>query len=250
MRWKIVGTILLALLAPSLTAAEEESAEQRSPKSPGLPFVEVNLEEGYVDLEGAVCLREGLLELAATVRGGKEHESVFSVKARPQHIHLALLLLGLEPGRPGRWIYGEETVTPIDPTGDRVRVTVLYEREGERVERPVSAFIRDRVSGETMEGNEFVFAGSRMGERPDGERYYVADGSGDVISLVSFGDEVLAWPTAASDSNEELIWEADPDQTPPLGTPVVLRLRPVAGNAPGDPAGSGRKSEADPDTGR
>ena len=231
----ILFSVLMLITTASLASGQErpsrhgESGKQAEAERQlaELPSIELDRERGFVDVEGAVSLREGLLELVATVRGGKGHESLFALDARPRHIHLALLLLGLEPGKPGRWIYTEDEVIAVDPTGDRVRATVIYEKDGERVERPVNEFVRDRVSGEQMDSNVFVFAGSRMGKNAEGEPYYVADASGDVISLVSFGDELLATPEAASDSNEELIWEANTEQMPPVGTEVVLRLRPI-----------------------
>lgn len=48
-----------------------------------------------------------------------------------------------------------------------------------------------------------------------------------MISLVSFPDEVFALPVSASSSNAKLLWEVDGTAVPPVGTPVVLRIRPV-----------------------
>ena len=66
-----------------------------------LPGLRINFKEGTIDLEGKVVLREGeWLELLACAPGTKEHEAVFSVKAKPSSIHAALLALGQEPGSP------------------------------------------------------------------------------------------------------------------------------------------------------
>lgn len=197
-------------------------------QEPVFPFVHLNLKDRYIDLPGKVCLEEGILELVATVRLAKEHESPFTVKARPQHIHAALLMLGLKPGKPGRWEYRDDQPVPIDPTGDKVKISVLIEADGQQVEKPISHFIRHRVDGTPLPGDEFVFAGSRITQDRDGTAQYAADGSGDVIALVSFGDELLAWPTAASGDNAGLVWVAAKGAVPALDTAVTIRLRAAA----------------------
>jgi hypothetical protein len=57
-------------------------------------------------------------------------------------------------------------------------------------------------------------------------RRSLADGSGDVISLSTFGDEVLCLPDVHGHANGGLMWEVDPTPLPALETKVTLRLRP------------------------
>jgi hypothetical protein len=78
------------------------------------PGVAIDVQERCVDVESAVCLHRGALELVACTKGTKEHESIVAIGAKPMHIHAALLLLGAKPGSPatrqqlgdqaGRWI--------------------------------------------------------------------------------------------------------------------------------------------------
>ena len=65
-----------------------------------MPGVKINLDEWSVDVDAEVCLHDGLLELILCVDNTKEHESIFSTKARALHIHTALLLMGSKPGTP------------------------------------------------------------------------------------------------------------------------------------------------------
>ena len=65
-----------------------------------MPGVHLNLEERTADVEAEVCLHEGLLELIACTEGTKEHESIVVLKARPLHVHTALLLFGARAGTP------------------------------------------------------------------------------------------------------------------------------------------------------
>lgn len=235
LRWTVYllfGAVVTAASVGGAIAAEPtEEAGQGKPtaaKRPELKFVDVNLEEKYVDLEARICLTAGMLELAVTVAHGKEHESVAAVKARPQHVHLALLMLGLESGQPGRWEYNDGEPKPIPPTGDPVRVSLVIEDEdGEKVEKSISDFIRRAGTEDHLPGDVFLFAGSKVAKPADADPYYVADMTGELIALVSFDGETLAWPRAASQSNEALVWVVDEEAVPELGTEVVVRLRPV-----------------------
>jgi len=60
------------------------------------------------------------LGLVACTKGTKEHESIVAIKAKPVHIHAALLLLGAEPGSPAtRQQLGDQAERWIDvpPSG-------------------------------------------------------------------------------------------------------------------------------------
>jgi hypothetical protein len=197
------------------------------PAKASLPHLTVNVEKRFVDVDGVICLTEGPLELIATVPASKEHEAIVSSKARPKNIHLALLMLGLEPGSPGAWEYKQDKVIAHDPTGARVRITLLYEKDGKQVERPINELVRDAKTKKTMQTDEFVFAGSRIAKPAQGDPFYAADASGDVVTLVSFPEELMALPTAASNSNENLIWEANTSELPEVGTAVTMRIYAV-----------------------
>jgi len=55
--------------------ATEESATQPARKNVKLPGLVINCQERCVDLEGSICLDEGMLELIACTKETKEHES-------------------------------------------------------------------------------------------------------------------------------------------------------------------------------
>lgn len=60
---------------------------------------------------------------------------------------------------------------------------------------------------------------------------YLADESGSVISIATFGDELLCLEGMHGQANDALLWQVNPDRLPPVGTKVTLRLRvrkPVA----------------------
>jgi len=235
--------------------AQDSEPDPRKPVR--LPGIVVHPHEGYLDLKSTVCLEDGMLELIACVKGSKEHESVVAVEARPMHIHAALLVLGAESGHPAiRRPLNEEQTRWIDlpPRGDRVKVSLVVKDEaGKEVERPIGDFVT-RTEGDPMNPglpgepadtaddaddnaddddpedqfpNMFLFAGSHVVNEEAGERKYLADQSGHVITIATFGDEVLCLPGVHTRANDALQWRVDPTHLPEVGDEVTLRLRPV-----------------------
>jgi hypothetical protein len=202
------------------------------------PHITINSEERFVDIGSVVCLEEGFLELIACGKDSKEHESVIMVEARPSHIHAALLLIGAQAGNPAmrkpldeegtRWAH-------LPPRGQPVKVSLVIAKEGGKpVERPISDFIaaKEDESGLQEAGGEddefpdtMLFAGSQFHGEGEG-RQYIADMSGHVISIATFGDEVLSLSEVHAQDNSSLSWQIKPDTLPELGTKVTLRLRP------------------------
>jgi len=242
---RIAAAALVASLAVVLWSQWRASlgGETKPPrKNVKLPGLVINFEERSVDLEGTVCLDEGMLELVACTKGSKEHESIVALTARPMHIHAALLLLGAKPGHPAmrkpldkegkRWL-------DVPPRGDPVVVSLVFEdKTGKTVERPISRFVAPagQEAGDVTEDvkfpDTFVFAGSFLRENGSGPRTYLCDESGNVISISTFGDEVLCLPDIHSNANAMLEWQVDPSELPPVGTKVILRLRPRAKAVP------------------
>lgn len=204
------------------------------------PGVAINVRERCVDVESAVCLHRGALELVACTKGTKEHESIVAIEAKPMHIHAALLLLGAKPGSPAtRQQLGDQAERWIDvpPSGGPVDVSlVLKDKEATLVEHPISDFIapsRKRSDDPASVDQEarfpthtFLFAGSVWYGDGPGPRRYLSDESGNVISLSTFGDELLCLPAVHSQDNEALMWQVNATNLPAVGSDVTLRLRP------------------------
>ena len=247
----------LGAFAHSQEAKPEDAKEAEKPPAIDvgtreelkLPGLTVHTKERYVDVDATVCLGEGFLELIACTKDGKEHESIISVDAKPSHMHAALLLLRANPGNPamarrledGGW-------EDIPPRGSNVDVSLVFKDEkGDLKERPISEFI-ERGQGEDIYGPDakektaeekgkfptstFLFAGSQLYKAEDGTARYICDESGNVISLSTFGDELLCLPGKHSQDNGSLSWEIDPTHLPKVGTKVILRLRPHLTDAP------------------
>ena len=207
-----------------------------------LPGIKLNLEEWSIDVNATVCLHEGVLELVACAKGSKEHESILATSARPMHIHTAMLLMGLKPGTPAMRRVGErgrERWVPIDPAGDEVCLSLVFpDSEGNPQESPIAKFIspvlpddikivKTKAKEETFPAS-FLFAGSHLIEDGPGPKKYVCEHSGNVISISTFGDELLCLPGVHGHQNDELTWKVNPKGLPKIGEQVILRLRPKA----------------------
>lgn len=220
-----------------------------------LPGVNINVDEWSVDVDAVVTLHDGLLELIACTKDSKEHESLVAVNAKPSHIHTALLLIGANPGNPAmRQVLGDgEDARFVDlpPRGGMIDVFLVIDQGGGPEEIPINRFIHKASEAhhheigqaspdqkpEPYPTHSFMFTGSVLVERGEGEpRQYVADYSGNVISLVTFGDELLSTPSIEDDANHSLVWEVRSDGLPAVDSAVTLRLKPrrhAGGDEPG-----------------
>ena len=222
---------------PELSPGAEEALRKLN-----LPGIKLNLKERCIDVNATVCLHEGLLELVACTKGSKEHESILSIAARPMHIHAAMLLIGAKPGTPAMRKARDEARTrwvSVEPAGDPISVSLVFpDSKGKPQEHPISKFISpaqpDEIVGvltkkklETFPAS-FLFAGSHLVEDGPGPKKYVCEQSGNVISISTFGDELLCLPGIHGHQNDGLSWQVNPEGLPKIGKRVILRLRPKA----------------------
>jgi hypothetical protein len=170
------------------------------------------------------------LEFFCVVRGGQEHESVLRTDARPSTIHFGLLALGVKPGEPAHLDPTHKLWFP--PTGDPVKISCRYVLNGVPMDVPAWRMMRSVKTKKEMPRLDWVFDGSRM--LPDGR--YAADLTGYVVSIVNFDLTMLDVPELASNANETLEWEYNPDLVPPRGTPVTMVIEPTGGVAATQPA--------------
>jgi hypothetical protein len=128
----------------------------------------------------------------------------------------------------------------LPPRGDEILVSLVYpdpEDKDKAIERPISDFLKrsehdaaqqpdgeEDVAGSAEVFETFLFVGSVLVEREGEDRTYVADQTGNVISISTFGDEVLCLPSRVSQANAALVWSVNGKHLPKIGTKVSLRL--------------------------
>ena len=92
---------------------------------------------------------------------------------------------------------------------------------------PVRDWIADHRGRVDFPDLPWVFGGSELRPNPPGMEpgeHYVADMTGSVIGLVTFGDEVIGFSRVIADQTEVAApeWTVATDRVPPMGTPVTL----------------------------
>lgn len=200
------------------------------------PHVRLNARERYVEFDGTVPIRLDdreapyvYLELIACTPNTREHEVLVVTRAKPSHVHAALLVLGLEPGAPAAWRVEGQRLVGVPPRGDAVEIELRYTKpDGTLVAQHPSEWIVRKGTSEHPPLGHWIFAGSAMMRR-EGKEVYAADGEGTMIGLASFGSEVLAYPEVISpeSSIDAPVWVADPANVPAMDTRVVVRVRAV-----------------------
>lgn len=221
--------------ASSSPAKSNPEAVKKEPAPgirPYMPGVRIDWAEKEILLDSQVVLRQGPLELVACTPGTKEHESVLVVRARPLHIHQAMGLIGLEPGKPMRFDEKADTWRP--PSGQRLDVLVRFDDGGTPREIRAEEWLLDVKTDKPPAAIPWVFAGSMTND--SGE--FAADQEGTLITVVDFPTALIA-PEVLHTSDDFQLWlRANTDAIPPLKSPCTIVIRAARGNAmPPDPAG-------------
>jgi hypothetical protein len=198
------------------------------------PGIMIDAERRHIDLIGTVVNREAdWMELLVCSPGTLEYEAILTVDARPSHIHLALLTIGLEPGNALSYRLTEEgTYEIIPPAGPKVAVYIVKPAGADNAaeeEVPANLWVRNQQTGETLPSNIWLFTGSSFVEH-EGQRIYMADLNGTILTLVNFGDDLLARATELTNQTDGGEYNANVELVPEKGTRVTVRLRPVSPN--------------------
>ena len=127
---------------------------------------------------GAVCHREGPLEMFACPPHTKEYESVVVVYSKAFAVHAGLLAIGAKPGKPVTFV-----PSYVAASGATIEVKVAWRNsEGKQQQTRAQEWIRDSKTQQPMT-HDWVFGGSRFWvDEETGERRYSAEG-GDFICV-------------------------------------------------------------------
>lgn len=239
--------IVLMLAAAGALRAQPPSPPDAPPPAPAQPeapenglkevFPGVFLDETekLIELPGRIPIMPDagdgtvvFLEQLVCTPNTKEHEVLVVVPARPSHVHAALLLLGLEPGKPAEWKVEGDKLVPVPPEGPELEIEFVYTDAAgvEQTAKPSDWVVNFKDRDEHLPERRPVFAGSAMRKLPNGGERYYADSEGTLIGLATFCTEVIAWPDVFSHeaSRQEPEWIAKMDM-PPLDTKVRVRVR-------------------------
>jgi len=218
---------LAAGLAVALVAraadGDKPAAGGDKPDASKMPFVTVDVKKKEIRVECEAVNANMPLEFFVCTAGTAEHEAVMRTPAKPSHIHLALLMLGQQPGEPVR--FSKAADKWLAPHGPPLQITCEWTdpKTNKVVRYPAYRMMRSVKAKKEMPPMTWIFAGSRVME--DGK--YAADTTGYLVSVVNFDLTVIDIPELASNNNEFLEWEVNPDICPAKGTKVYMVIEPV-----------------------
>ena len=231
---RCVVLLVMTCIAGSCQVPSGESAAPRQTWKELGPGLKIDTNTRVVSVMAWVCLEQGWLEQVLCSPGTREHESLLVTAVPASHVHAALLMISLKPGQPGQWIQREDQIVLQEPRGSAVEVRVRYavEQTDRVIESPIADWIADVKTSVAFPESVFTFGGSVMIQEQSGSdpgSNYMADHTGSLIGLVTFGDELLGARQVIPDSESvhSPEWVVRQGQVPPLGTPVEVLLSPA-----------------------
>ena len=213
-------SLLCLLLAANFTAGAETNAPVRSLGAGRFAVGLVTLDKTNrtVSFSASVNLREETIEYVVVHKSGKTHESIFRTDARPQDLHVAMLLLDARPVMTN--VFGTDGLAL--PRGDAVNVEVSWTNKGARVNCPVEDLVLNKESKQPMSRGRWIYNGSNFSEG-----MFTAERDGSIISTHIDPDALInnPWPGRENDD----LYKPNTDKLPPIGTPVeiIFRLLPA-----------------------
>jgi hypothetical protein len=182
-------------------------------------------------LAAQVCLREGPLEVFLCKARTKEHEAIVRADLDARFIHAALVATGAKPGTPVQYVNPKTGAEEYKPaTGPKIAVSVHYKKDGKLHTHAAQEWVQDIKTKKPMT-HRWVFAGSRFlknPDRPEDPEYYLAN-NGEVISISNFPDSMLDLPVEVGKDDGSLLFQANTEKIPPLGSMVwvILEAEPA-----------------------
>lgn len=219
---------------PADLKALSTAAEQGTPvQKPGAPPIKrldayrlrvgavfVDRLNRFIEIPTKVNMQEGILEYVAVGTNGKLHESVLEVLAEPSHVHLGLLLVGLEP----RAYEKQEDVYALPKLakeGGRIELTMQWTdpKTGEERRDPPAVWLYNRKNKGAPPAQAWFFEGSQFWNGR-----YSADVERSVVSLIPDMNAVIVIGGDAGNPyrGDALGFEVYKERIPPNGTPVKL----------------------------
>ncbi len=138
-------------------------------------------------------LRDITVEYAVVHKFGKTHESIFITEARPQDIHVALLLLDVKPAMTNT--FGADG--KARPPGEKVFVEVSWTNDGARVSCALEDLVLNRETQKSLDRGEWIYNGSNFSEGA-----FTAQRDGSIISIHIDPDALVNNPRAGRENDD------------------------------------------------
>ena len=219
---RLIVAAVLGLLPWCGRAADSESPAVGLPKEPSLkPVGEGVFELGKVRLDkrartvsfpAVVNMRDGPIEYAVVRQDGKTHESILRTDAQPQHIHIAMLLLGARVANTNLF-----PDPPAPPPGEPVRLEVAWLHKGQTNRYPLEELVLNRETRRPLERGIWIYNGSNVSEGG-----FTAQRDGSIISTHIDPDALVNNPRPGRENDD--LYTANAKLLPVDDTSVTVTI--------------------------
>lgn len=193
-------------------------------------------ELGACAIPARVLVRADPLEYVLVNQAGNAHESLLATDTQPSELNVALLALGVQPGRNASWtprdppptrdemLAGAQAYDVQVPEGDGFLMYLAWKENGELFFFRLEDLIRNLQSGRSLRRHSWVYLGSRsVPSREDPKReLYVADLEGNLINLCFFEQGNTLLTGSLPECLQQTIWVGNSSLVPPSGEPVLF----------------------------
>ena len=178
--------------------------------------IDLDLSRKIITIHGKMNMSYGLIELLACTKIGKVHESALVMDAQPVHLQTALILLGLEHEGGLRYL-GD----PLTPKGDRVRIWVEWDSDGQIKRYRAEDMVFNRVTQSSMRHTDWVFSGSRVNKNG----IFMAQAVGTLITTFHDPDAIIDNPLP--EGADDTVYIVNNQIAPPKGTAIRMIITPA-----------------------
>ena len=191
-----------------------------------------------VSFPAKLNMTNGPLEYLLVTTAGKTHESVLTTDIEPQHLQVAMLLLGAQ-GMAAAALTNAPAGGPITQgavrnpplPGEPVVMEVTWTQGGKPQRRRLEELVFNKRAKEPMTKGEFTFTGSRLWQGK-----FIAQTEGSLIALVTDPDAVFNNPRPNRDAED--MWVVRDELVPPLDTVLEVSITLLPNTRP--PTGQGK----------
>ncbi len=210
----LTGLTLLGAQAENATNSPAPQFVQTAPEMFALGQVQIDKTRRSVTFPVKVNQRDGVIEYAIVHTKGKTHESLLTTTVEPQHIHVALLLLGVKAANTNS--FPENLKLP--PPGEAVTIEVSWKTAGQETRRRLEELVQERETKKPMARGPWIYNGSHIFEKT-----FIAQRDGSIVATRIDPDALVNNPRLGRE-NEEL-YGVNPDALPPEDAAVSVTIQ-------------------------
>jgi hypothetical protein len=215
-RWLAAAGLTLAFAAGGQEARRSPPPPQPVLKTIGPGLFEIGAVRfdkaaRTVSFPATVNMKDGAIEYLIVTKNGKTHESLLRTEAEPQHIHLAMLLLGAKGA--GTNLFPEEVTKPLP--GDPISIELKCLTGGKENRFRAEELVFNTQTKSVMVAGPWVYNGSRLVEGT-----FLAQRDGSIVTIMTDEDALINNPRVGRDNDK--IWQPNASGLPPVDAPVEV----------------------------